>query len=92
MKTKIKDERGYEVTLGWLQRCQRIVDNSDDSDNYREGTSPVMIKSYRDSMKRRLRILQDEVDEYERHNPNVSSVLMRKTRGYSRDLSKKVAG
>ena len=91
MKTKIKNGREYEVTLEWLRRCQHVVDNSSDSDNYREGTSPVMIKSYRDSMKRRLRILQNEVDEYERHNPNDPSVLMHKARGVSKDLPK-VAG
>lgn len=88
MKTKIKNAREYEVALGWLHRCQRVVDDVDD---YQEGVSPVLIKAHHDSMEYRLKKLQEEVDEYECHNPNDPSVLRNKARRYSRDLPK-VAG
>ena len=86
--TKIKNNHQYEITLGWITRFQSAVD---DFDGQQEGLHPLMVKIYRESMESRLKTLQEEVDEYERHNPNDPSVLMHKARSSSRDL-RKVAG
>lgn len=86
--TKIKNTREYKVTLEWLSRCQNIVDDFDDQE---EGVSRLLLKARRGAMEYRLKKLQKEVDEYERHNPNDPSVLIHKARRSSRDLPK-VAG
>ena len=86
--TKIKNAHEYKVTLEWLSRCQSIVDDFDDQ---QEGVHPLLLKARRDSMEYRLKKLQEEVDEYEHHNPNDPSVLKHKARSSSKVLPK-VAG
>ena len=86
--TKIKNTHEYKVTLGWLSRCQNIVDDFDDQE---ERTSRLLLKARRGAMEYRLKKLQEEVDEYERHNPNDPSVLIHKAGRSSKDLPK-VAG
>ena len=86
--TKIKNNHQYKVTLGWIIRFQRAVDDFDDQE---EGTSRLLLKARRGALEYRLEKLQKEADEYERHNPNDPSVLIHKAHRFSKDLPK-VAG
>ncbi|MCY4053357.1 MAG: hypothetical protein OXE98_05700 [Hyphomicrobiales bacterium] len=86
--TKIKNDHQYKITLEWITRFQSAVD---DLDNQQEEVHPLLLKARRGSMEYRLKNLQEEVDEYERHNPNDPSVLMHKARRSSKVLPK-VAG
>lgn len=86
--TKIKNDHQYKITLEWITRFQSAVD---DIDNQQEEVHPLLLKARRGSMEYRLKNLQEEVDEYERHNPNDPSVLMHKARRSSKVLPK-VAG
>ncbi|MCY4048129.1 MAG: hypothetical protein OXF24_00880 [Hyphomicrobiales bacterium] len=86
--TKTKNDHQYKITLEWITRFQSAVD---DLDNQQEEVHPLLLKARRGSMEYRLKNLQEEVDEYERHNPNDPSVLMHKARRSSKVLPK-VAG
>ena len=85
---KIKNDHQYKITLEWITRFQSAVDELGDQE---EGVHPLLLKVQRGSMEYRLKKLQEEIDEYERRNPNNPYVLKHKARRYSGDLPK-VAG